>query len=64
MRNVGFNKDFVTTHPAYSLGCMYLRLHQYQEAASAFENTLAFSPQHAEAEQNLEEVKRILNRSV
>jgi tetratricopeptide (TPR) repeat protein len=59
-----FNKDFVTTHPTYSLGCMYIRLYQYQEAASAFENALKFSPDHAEAKQNLEEVKRILNGSV
>jgi tetratricopeptide (TPR) repeat protein len=59
-----FNKDFVTTHPTYSLGCMYIRLHQYQEAASAFENTIKFAPDHAEAKQNLEEVKRILNGSV
>lgn len=60
-RKAPFDKRFITFLPAYDLGLVYRGLNLLQEAKDAFELALSFAPDDANARENLEAVKQVLN---
>ncbi len=52
---------FMTTYPAYDLGCIYLDLKRPTEALAAFELALSFDPNFTEAQDKLDTIKQILS---
>jgi tetratricopeptide (TPR) repeat protein len=54
LKGESFQPEFMTKIPAHSLGCAYVRLSQWQNAAAAFKLALSFSPDFEEAQQGLE----------
>ncbi len=52
-----FNARFVTSYPAYSLGCAYMELHNWPAAKEAILLALSFDPAHAPAQAALVELE-------
>ncbi len=52
-----FEQSFMTTYPAYEMGCVYAELEQWQEAVAAFELALSFDPSFGPAKEQLEGIK-------
>jgi tetratricopeptide (TPR) repeat protein len=44
-----FSPDYITTYPAYRMGCAYLKLNRFQDAISAFEMALSFDANYEPA---------------
>ncbi len=59
-----FNQDFMTTHPAFSLGRAYEELKHWQQAVAAFNLTLSFDPDHSPAKERLESIQHHLSLHV
>lgn len=55
-----FDLIFITTHPAYNLGCIYMRLQRLQEALSAFELAVSFNASFTAARNKIEQIKQLL----
>lgn len=55
-----FTVNFMTTYPAYEMGCTYLEMCQYQLAIAAFELTLSFDPNFTTAREKLTEINQLL----
>lgn len=53
-----FDLIFITTHPAYNLGLMYLKLGRSQEALSAFEQALNFDANFRLAREKIDQIKQ------
>lgn len=52
-----FEISFLTTYPAYNIGCIYLEMKRPQDALVAFEMALAFDPGFAPAQERINEIK-------
>ncbi len=48
---------YMTTYPAYDLGCIYLDLKRPDEALAAFELALSFDPNFTEAQEKIHNIK-------
>ncbi len=55
-----FEESFLTTYPAYNIGCTYMEMQRLQEALAAFELALAFDANFTAAHQKTDEIKQIL----
>ncbi|MBD2017322.1 glycosyltransferase [Microcoleus sp. FACHB-53] len=55
-----FELGFTTTEPACGLGAAYLAMNRWQEAEDSFELALSFDPNCNVAQQNLNQIKRLL----
>lgn len=55
-----FDLLFITTHPAYNLGCMYMALNDWQNALSAFELVLSFDANFTAAQEKADIIKQYL----
>jgi glycosyltransferase involved in cell wall biosynthesis len=53
-----FEMSFLTTYPAYNIGCTYLEMKRPQDALVAFEMALAFDPDFAPAQEKINEIKQ------
>lgn len=53
-----FEISFLTTYPAYNLGCTYLEMQRRQDALAAFELALAFDANFTPAQEKIEEIKQ------
>ncbi len=50
---------FMTTYPAYDLGCIYLDMKRPNEALAAFELALSFDPNFTEAQEKINTIRQI-----
>jgi glycosyltransferase involved in cell wall biosynthesis len=57
-----FEMSFLTTYPAYNLGCAYLEMQRPQDALAAFELALAFDANFILAQEKINEIKQALPR--
>ncbi|MBD0344941.1 MAG: hypothetical protein ICV63_09010 [Coleofasciculus sp. Co-bin14] len=55
-----FELSYITTYPAYDLGCVYLELKRSQEALAAFELALSFAPDFTAAREKAEIIRQYL----
>jgi len=55
-----FEVVFITTYPAYDMGCVYISQSRTQEALTAFEMALSFDANFIAAREKIEEIKKIL----
>ncbi|MCL1470529.1 glycosyltransferase family 2 protein [Argonema antarcticum] len=55
-----FEESFLTTYPAYNIGCTYMEMQRLQEALAAFELALTFDANFTAAHQKTDEIKQIL----
>ena len=55
-----FDLIFITTHPAYNLGLMYLKLDRLQEALDAFNFALSFDLNFTLAQKEIDKIKQCL----
>jgi tetratricopeptide (TPR) repeat protein len=55
-----FALAYMTTYPAYDLGCLYIELERPQEALAAFELALSFDANFTNAQAQIENLKQIL----
>ncbi|MBW4551312.1 MAG: glycosyltransferase [Aphanocapsa sp. GSE-SYN-MK-11-07L] len=51
-----FDKAYLTSHPAFSLGRCWMELRQWQEARAAFQLALKFDPDYVPAQERLAEI--------
>lgn len=54
-----FELGYMTTFPAYDMGCIYLDEKRPQDALAAFELTLSFAPNFQAARQKIEQIKQL-----
>jgi tetratricopeptide (TPR) repeat protein len=45
--------SFMQTFPAYGLGCAYIQMNELENAIAAFNQALAFDPNHTQAREQL-----------
>lgn len=55
-----FELSFMTTYPAYELGCLYMNLQRSQEALTAFELALSFDANFTAAQEKAEIIREYL----
>lgn len=55
-----FEQRYMTTYPAYDLGCIYIELEQPQEALAAFEWVLSFDANFMDAQHKVDMIKQYL----
>lgn len=55
-----FEVSYITTYPAYDLGCVYLQMGRMQEALAAFELALSFDANLTEAQEKIDEIREDL----
>ncbi|MEQ9671754.1 glycosyltransferase [Coleofasciculus sp. G2-EDA-02] len=55
-----FEVNYITTYPAYELGCAYLELKQNQDALAAFQLALSFNANYAKAKQQINKIQQEL----
>jgi glycosyltransferase involved in cell wall biosynthesis len=55
-----FALDYMTTYPAYDLGCIYIELERPQEALAAFELALAFDADLTAAQEKADIIRQYL----
>jgi len=55
-----FEISYMTTYPAYDLGCIYIDLERPQEALAAFELALSFDPNLTAAQEKAERIRQYL----
>ncbi len=55
-----FDLVFITTHPAYNLGLIYIELERPQEALAAFELALSFNPKFTAAQEKVDRLRQYL----
>jgi tetratricopeptide (TPR) repeat protein len=51
-----FELSYITTYPAYELGCVNFELQRYQEALTAFNLTLSFDKNYVKAQNKIDEI--------
>jgi tetratricopeptide (TPR) repeat protein len=56
--NEPFDLGYMTTYPAYDMGCIYLDQQRPQDALAAFELALSFDPNFQPARQKIEEIRQ------
>jgi tetratricopeptide (TPR) repeat protein len=56
-----FDKAYMTSYPAFSLGRCWMELQRWQEAAAAFQTALKFDPAYALAQERLAEIAGFLS---
>lgn len=56
-----FELSFLTTYPAYNIGCTYWEMQRPQEALAALEMALAFDAEFTPAQDKITEIKRFLD---
>src|SRR6478672_7579163 len=54
-----FDVSYMTTYPAYDLGCIYMELKRYSEAVAAFEVTLKFDANFIAAQEKITEIESL-----
>lgn len=59
-KGVPFDLVFITTHPAYNLGLMYLKINRLEEALDAFEQALSFDTNFTLAREKIDQIKPML----
>jgi glycosyltransferase involved in cell wall biosynthesis len=59
-RGEPFDRNYMTTYPAYDLGCIYLELKRSQEALAAFELALSFDADFTAAREKAEIIRQYL----
>ncbi|HAA29942.1 MAG TPA: hypothetical protein DCE56_22435 [Cyanobacteria bacterium UBA8553] len=55
-----FEVSYITTYPAYDLGCVYLEMGRVQEAIAAFELALSFDANFTAAQEKIDEIREDL----
>ena len=55
-----FELGFMTTYPAYDLGCIYIDLNRPQEALQSFELVLSFNDKFTAAQEKIQLIKQYL----
>ena len=55
-----FEFSYMTTYPAYDMGCIYLDQGLLQEALAAFELALSFDPNFKAAQEKIDQIKQYL----
>lgn len=55
-----FEMSFLTTYPAYNIGCTYQEMKCFQEALAAFELAATFDPDFEPAQEKINEIKQAL----
>lgn len=55
-RSEPFDRQWMTTQPAYSLGFTYLTLKEYKSAIAYFQKTLEFNPHYQPAQHHLQQL--------
>lgn len=55
-----FDLVFITTHPAYNLGLMYLKMKRFQEALESFELALSWDANFTIAREKIKQIKQLL----
>ncbi len=55
-----FEISYMTTYPAYDMGCIYLDQGLLQEALAAFELALSFDPNFKAAQEKIDQIKQYL----
>jgi tetratricopeptide (TPR) repeat protein len=55
-----FELSYMTTYPAYDLGCVYIELERQQEALAAFELALSFDANFTAAQEKADKIRRNL----
>jgi tetratricopeptide (TPR) repeat protein len=55
-----FEVSYMTTYPAYDLGCVYLEMGRRQEALAAFELALSFDTNFTAAQERIDKIKKDL----
>jgi tetratricopeptide (TPR) repeat protein len=58
-----FDRAYLTSHPAFSLGRCWMELERWQEAEAAFQLALKFDPDYARAQERLAEINGLLSTS-
>lgn len=53
-----FEMSFLTTYPAYNIGCAYLEMKRPHDALAAFEMAVGFDPSFAPAIEKINEIKQ------
>lgn len=56
-----FELSYMTTYPAYDLGCIYLELERPQEALAAFKLALSFDADFTAAQEKIDQIKQLLD---
>ena len=51
---------YMTTYPAYDLGCVYIALERWSEALAAFEMVLSFDANFVQAQQQIDKIRELL----
>ena len=55
-----FEVSYITTYPAYDLGCVYLEMRRMQEALAAFDLALSFDANFTAAQEKIDEIREDL----
>jgi tetratricopeptide (TPR) repeat protein len=55
-----FEVSYITTYPAYDLGCVYLEMGRVQEALAAFELALSFDTNFTAAQEKINKIREDL----
>ncbi len=55
-----FEQSYITTYPAYDLGCLYIDLERPQEALAAFELALSFDANFTAAQEKVNLIRQYL----
>ncbi len=55
-----FEVSYITTYPAYELGCVYIELNRLQDALATFELALSFDANYTLAQQQIDKIKQVI----
>ena len=55
-----FEVSYITTYPAYELGCAYIQLKYTQEALAAFKLALSFDANYTNAQEQIDKIRHEL----
>jgi tetratricopeptide (TPR) repeat protein len=55
-----FDVGYMTTYPAYNLGCIYIELERPQNALTAFEMAISFDANFTVAQEKIDQIKQLL----